>query len=107
MNEPDKKPTAAQRKQAERNRDAAQRQRDLLLSMLEARKKLAAIKSANYKPGPDFKAQLAFQQKDEFWEQSRIVDEVDDKLKLVELEGSIAQLEDRIKVYTETLAERG
>jgi len=106
MTEQENKPTAEQRKQAERNRDAAMRQRDLLNRSLEARRALTKIKAEHYKPGPDFKASLVFQQQDDFWAQSQIIDEVEDKLKIVELEGILAQLEDRIQAYTNLLKER-
>lgn len=106
MTEQENKPTAEQRKQAERNREASMRQRDLLNRSLAARRALAKIKAEHYKPGPDFKASLAFQQQDDFWVQSQIVDEVEDKLKIVELEGILMQLEDRIQTYTNVLKER-
>jgi hypothetical protein len=82
------------------------RQRALLTKALEARRNLADIKAAHYGPGPDFKAGLSFQQQPEFWKNSQVVDEVEDKLKIIELEGILAQLEDRIQVYTGILAER-
>jgi hypothetical protein len=107
MSEQEKKPSASQRRQAERNKDAAQRQRDLLFKLLEAKKTLLAVKMQHYTPGPDFKKQLSYQGEDSFWEASRTIDEVNDNLSIIEVEGQIAQLEDRIKVYDETLTNRG
>lgn len=107
MSEQENKPTAAQRKAAETNRNAAMRQRDLLQKLLDAKRKIAQIKREHYRPGSDFKVQLEYQKQDDFWKASQEVDDVNDQLGIIEHEGQIAQLNDRIKVYTETLGERG
>jgi hypothetical protein len=107
MTEQEKKRTPEDRKQVEKNRDAAMRQRDLLGKMLEARKKILSLKMAHYAPGKDFKENMAFQAQPEFWEATRAVDEVNDVMAIMQLEGQIDDINDRIKVYTETLSERG
>lgn len=107
MTEQEKKTTPAQRKQAERNRDAAQRQRDLFGALIEAKKKQLEIRLANYAAGPDFKFDHAFQKSDEFWEASKEIDRVKGLLEIADLEAQVIQIDDRIKVYTEMLAERG
>lgn len=102
------KKTPKQRKDNKEQLEIAKQRLKLSKELLEAQKEHNAIKLEKgfYKPGPAFETRMEYQSKDEFWEVSRRIDEIEAKFKLMQIEDQINHYSKEVSRLLGEVAER-